>query len=59
MTARRIRFSSCPITDVDGSVTEFGVDPDIHVDMSDADRAQGRDTILETAFRVLGRQSAP
>ena len=55
----RIRFSSCPITDVDGSVTEFGVDPDIHVDMSDADRAQGRDTILETAFRVLGRQSAP
>ena len=55
----RIRFSSCPITDVDGTVTEFGVAPDVRVDLLDADAAQGRDTMLETAFRVLSGQSAP
>ncbi len=49
----RIRFSSCPITDVNGQPTEFGVAPDVKVDMSDADAAQGLDTILETAFLVL------
>lgn len=54
----RIRFSSCPITDVDGTVTEFGVAPDVRVDLLDADAAQGRDTMLETAFLVLSGQSA-
>ena len=49
----RIRFSSCPITDVNGQPTEFGVAPDVKVDMTDADAAQGHDTILETAFQVL------
>ncbi|MBR5727161.1 MAG: S41 family peptidase [Muribaculaceae bacterium] len=49
----RIRFSSCPITDVNGQPTEFGVAPDVKVDMTDADAAQGLDTILETAFLVL------
>ncbi len=49
----RIRFSSCPITDVDGTVTEFGVAPDVRVDLLDTDAAQGRDTMLETAFQVL------
>lgn len=52
----RIRFSSCPITDVDGTVTEFGVAPDVRVDLLDADAAQGRDTMLETAFQVLTQQ---
>lgn len=49
----RIRFSSCPITDVDGTITEFGVAPDVRVDLLDTDAAQGRDTMLETAFQVL------
>ena len=49
----RIRFSSCPITDVNSQPTEFGVAPDVKVDMTDADAAQGLDTILETAFLVL------
>ena len=52
----RIRFSSCPITDVNGQPTEFGVAPDVRVDMADADAAQGRDTILETAFQILNQQ---
>lgn len=49
----RIRFSSCPITDAQGRDTEFGVAPDVRVDLSDADVAQGRDTMLETAFQIL------
>lgn len=53
----RIRFSSCPITDVNGQPTEFGVAPDVKVDMTDADAAQGRDTILETAFQVLSQNN--
>ena len=52
----RIRFSSCPITDVNGQPTEFGVAPDVKVDMTDADAAQGHDTILETAFAILTHQ---
>lgn len=52
----RIRFSSCPITDVNGQPTEFGVAPDVKVDMTDADAAQGHDTILETAFQILTQQ---
>ena len=52
----RIRFSSCPITDVNGQPTEFGVAPDVKVDMTDADAAQGLDTILETASAILTHQ---
>ena len=49
----RIRFSSCPITDVNGQPTEFGVAPDVKVDMTDTDAAHGHDTILDTAFAIL------
>jgi len=48
-----IRFSAAPITGPDGKLTEFGVEPDIKVDITDADMAQGKDTILETAFEIL------
>ena len=48
-----IRFSAAPITGPDGKLTEFGVSPDVKVDMSDSDIANGRDTILETAFTIL------
>ena len=48
-----IRFSAAPITGPDGKLTEFGVEPDVKVDMTEADMAQGKDTILETAFEIL------
>ena len=48
-----IRFSAAPITGPDGKLTEFGVEPDVKVDMTDADMAQGKDTILEKAFEIL------
>ena len=32
---------------------EFGIDPDVKVDMTSEDIAQGKDTMIETACRVL------
>jgi hypothetical protein len=51
-----VRFSSAPITGPDGKLTEFGVEPDVKVDMTDADAALGKDTILETAFEILKKK---
>lgn len=48
-----IRFSAAPITDADGNLTEFGVEPDLKVDLSSADEAQGRDTMLDAACQLL------
>lgn len=48
-----IRFSAAPITGPDGKLTEFGVEPDVKIDMSQSDISNGRDTILETAFEIL------
>jgi len=44
-----IRFSACPIYDRDKQSTEFGIDPDHHVGLTDEDFLQGRDTIIEFA----------
>ncbi len=55
-----VRFSAAPIYDANGNLTEFGVDPSegCKVDMTESDRAQGKDTILETAFAVLAEMNA-
>ena len=52
-----VRFSACAITDPNGAQTEFGVEPDVKVDMSDDDRSQGKDTMLETALQVLTQKA--
>ncbi|MBR5147808.1 MAG: S41 family peptidase [Bacteroidaceae bacterium] len=48
-----IRFSACPSFDVNMQHTEFGIDPDVRVDMSGEDRARGVDTIIETARAII------
>ena len=50
-----VRFSACPSFDADMQHTEFGIDPDVRVDMSDEDRTRGIDTIIETAREILKR----
>lgn len=50
-----VRFSACPSFDVDMQHTEFGIDPDVRVDMLDEDRARGVDTIIEVAREMLSR----
>ncbi len=50
-----IRFSAAPIYDANHQLTEFGIEPTegYKVDMDNADKAKGIDTILETAFKAL------
>jgi len=48
-----VRFSACPILDADKQQTEFGIDPDIHVNLLPSDAAKGKDTLIETAKNLL------
>lgn len=48
-----VRFSACPSFDADMQHTEFGIEPDIKIEMTDDDRVQGLDTIIETARALL------
>ena len=50
-----VRFSACPSFDVDMQHTEFGIDPDVRVDLLDEDRTRGVDTIIEAAREMLSR----
>lgn len=52
----RVRFSSCPIMDPQGRIAEFGVTPDVRVDMSTWDRRH--DAILDRAIDILSGLTA-
>lgn len=47
-----VRFSACPMYDADKNSTEFGVAPDVKVDISSEDFSKGIDTILEMARKL-------
>ncbi|MCR5151884.1 MAG: S41 family peptidase [Prevotella sp.] len=48
-----IRFSACPMYDRNRQPTEFGIEPDIYVNMESSDFPKGLDTIIETARATL------
>ena len=48
-----VRFSACPMFDVNRQSVEFGIDPDVAVSITDADFLRGRDTIIEEARALL------
>ena len=48
-----VRFSASPMFDPDMNHTEFGIEPDIHVNMTSEDMQKGLDTIIETARKHL------
>ena len=48
-----VRFSACPMYDTDGNSTESGVAPDYPANITDADFAKGKDTIIELARSLL------
>lgn len=48
-----VRFSACPILDKDGRHTEFGIEPDIAVNITSEDWNNGRDTMIDTAVRLI------
>jgi len=47
----RVRFSACPVMDAQGRLTEFGVAPDVRIDMDENDRSH--DAILDAAITLL------
>ena len=48
-----VRFSASPHLDADKQHIEFGIDPDVKTDMTEEDEANGRDTMIEEARRLL------
>ena len=48
-----VRFSACPIYDRDKQSTEFGIHPDIAVNLEWNDLLRGKDTIIERAREFL------
>ena len=48
-----VRFSACPVFNAAMEQIEFGIDPDIHVDLSNSDAKKGKDTLIETARSLL------
>jgi hypothetical protein len=41
--------------DVQQRAAEDGIEPDVRVDLTDADFARGEDTIIETARKLLAQ----
>lgn len=52
-----LRFSACPMYDIEMHDTEMGIDPDIKVDIASEDYQRSIDTILETARKILKNDS--
>lgn len=48
-----IRFSACPILDAQGNHTEFGIEPDLRIDITTEDWNNGRDTMIENAKKLI------
>jgi len=48
-----VRFSAEPMFDADMKQTEWGIDPDVKVDMNVTDGAAGYDTIIEKAISLI------
>ena len=47
-----VRFSACPILDAQGNHTEFGIEPDVKVEITSEDWDKGVDTIIEEAIKL-------
>lgn len=48
-----VRFSASPHLNAQMEQIEFGIAPDIHIDMDEADQSKGIDTIIERARQLL------
>ena len=50
-----VRFSACPMYDRDKQMTEFDIDPDYKVDITESDLIKGKDTIIEFARKLIAK----
>ena len=48
-----IRFSAVPMYDINMNLTETGIEPDVKVNLTTPDWLNGKDTMIEEAFRLL------
>ncbi len=48
-----VRYSSSPMLNAQKEITEFGIDPDIKVDIKESDQLNSIDTIIEEAIAYL------
>ena len=48
-----IRFSACPMYDRQRQNTEFGIEPDYQIGLTDEDFSRGKDTLIEFARKLL------
>ena len=48
-----VRFSSSPMLNANKEITEYGIDPDIKVDIKEEDQLDSIDTIIEEAIKYL------
>ena len=48
-----VRFSSSPMLNADKEITEYGIDPDIKIDIKENDQLNNIDTIIEEAIIFL------
>lgn len=48
-----VRFSASPIYNINKEHIEFGIDPDILVEMTEEDMKKGKDTIIEAARNLI------
>ena len=53
-----VRFSSSPILNAQQEITEYGIDPDIKIDIIESDQLNNIDTIIEEAIRYLKEKTA-
>ncbi len=51
-----IRFSASPIYDINKNLTEFGIDPDFNVQMSESGMMGGKDDIIDAAIGYILQQ---
>ena len=48
-----VRFSACPMYDIDMNHTEMGIAPDYHVITTDTDTEQGKDAVIDKAVEII------
>ena len=53
-----IRFSASPTLDANKEQIEFGIDPDVRVDMLESDALKGKDSIIEAGIEILLKKNA-
>ena len=52
-----VRFSASPMLNASNEHTEFGIDPDIKVDMTSEDMLRGKDTMIDEALALIEKMN--